>query len=345
MNFFYKKKKKLSDEVNNVLSTSTSSCGDDDPNEKPPKKKRNVRLLFGLRRRKHNSDSDTNESESELNDSGGNGRRSFLSDDESADDKPRPKSHRQKNIAKFLDRENLSETEMNIVLSGDDDEDNNAGNKTNRNKRTVPLKSTDRKVSSEDVRDALVEEKKDIELKKQPPTETALLEDKTAAEVFVDDLSEARKASMSTQSSLNFKEFSSQLYSCLSTMQEPFLKSSDENLASGEPHQLHTGEFSDNRVYKLILSGNKNIEMPPGFEINTKEAKEIEELGQKLATFQIETDTEIDQSIFNSSNTSTSSDGDESKLSQTAKMFVFLNDIKSYIGNRKKSSQPSLIRT
>ena len=40
-----------------------------------------------------------------------------------------------------------------------------------------------------------------------------------------------------------------------------------------------------------------------------KEAKEIEELSKKLATFEIETDTEM--SIFNSSNTTSNSGVDE----------------------------------
>lgn len=157
-------------------------------------------------------------------------------------------------------------------------------------------------------------------------TEITELEDKTTTE----DLSELKKTNLSTQSSLNFKEFSTQLYSCLSTMQEPSFKSDTDNLESTSMEscaQVHTDEFIDNKIYKLILSGNKNIEMPPGFEINHKEAKEIEELGKKLATFQIETDTEIDQSIFNSSNSSSNSgDADESRQndgdaqSQTAKM-------------------------
>lgn len=64
-------------------------------------------------------------------------------------------------------------------------------------------------------------------------------------------------------------------------------------------------EFIDNEIYRCILNGNRSVEIPPGFD---DEAKEIEELGQKLATFQIETDTEM--SIFNSSNTSSNSDLD-----------------------------------
>ena len=69
-------------------------------------------------------------------------------------------------------------------------------------------------------------------------------------------------------------------------------------------------DFVDNEIYKFVLSGNKDVGIPPGFEMNPKEAQEIEELGQKIASFQIETDTEM--SIFNTDDTVSSSDSDSS---------------------------------
>ena len=78
-------------------------------------------------------------------------------------------------------------------------------------------------------------------------------------------------------------------------------------------------EFIDNEIYKCILNGNRSVEIPPGFEIYTNEAKEIEELGKKLATFQIETDTEM--SIFNSSNTSSNSDLDAQDKNKSNNLF------------------------
>ena len=51
------------------------------------------------------------------------------------------------------------------------------------------------------------------------------------------------------------------------------------------------GVKDDNHIYKFVLNGKKQVSIPPGFENNSKEAEEIEELGKKIATFQIETDT------------------------------------------------------
>lgn len=133
---------------------------------------------------------------------------------------------------------------------------------------------------------------------------------------------DSNKLNLNTQASLNFKEFSSQLYSCLALMQDQ--QTSGLQSSSSQEHstleglgtasvQMRQEEFIDNEIYKLILNGNGDVEVPPGFDVNSKEAKEIEELGKKLATFEIETDTEM--SIFNSSNTSSNSDldGEEKK--------------------------------
>ena len=127
---------------------------------------------------------------------------------------------------------------------------------------------------------------------------------------------------LNTQASLNFKEFSSQLYSCLALMQDQ--QTSGLQSSSSQEHSTLEGlgtasvqrrqeEFIDNEIYNLILNGSGDVEVPPGFDVNSKEAKEIEELGKTLATFEIETDTEM--SIFNSSNTSSNSDldGEEKK--------------------------------
>ena len=84
---------------------------------------------------------------------------------------------------------------------------------------------------------------------------------------------------------VKFKEFISQLYSRFSLFhaQPTFAVTS----------MTSTDEFIDNEVYKFVLNGHKEVDVPPGFEMNAKEVQEIEELGKKLATFQIETDTEM----------------------------------------------------
>lgn len=98
---------------------------------------------------------------------------------------------------------------------------------------------------------------------------------------------------------ISFKEFSSQLYSRLSILHEP-------SYSVNIPQTTQSEDFIDNEVYKFVLNG-KQVDIPPGFEVNAKEVQEIEELGKKLATFQIETDTEM--SLYNSEeNSATNSD-------------------------------------
>jgi hypothetical protein len=106
----------------------------------------------------------------------------------------------------------------------------------------------------------------------------------------------------------NFKEFSTNLFENYSMYESKFGISG--LLTSTQFNE--NNEFIDDESYKSILNGQKQVSIPPGFERNEKESREIEELGKKLATFQIETDTEMSQ--FNSDtnlNTSSSDDGDD----------------------------------
>lgn len=123
---------------------------------------------------------------------------------------------------------------------------------------------------------------------------------------------------INNSSTINLKEFSTQLFSQFSLLQEQplmpsnFLSSGLPNLNSGISQNTainNTDEFVDNEIYKFILNGKRDGEIPPGFEAYTKEALEIEELGKKLATFQIETDTEM--SLFNTDENSSGNDDDE----------------------------------
>ena len=154
---------------------------------------------------------------------------------------------------------------------------------------------------------------------------------------------------LNNASSLNFKEFSSQLVSRFSMIQDRAVTNN-----SAKPNVSSTtqagDEFIDNEIYKFVLNGKRNVTVPPGFD--PKEAREIEELGEKIATFQIETDTEI--SLFNtdtnSSDTSSSSHSehsdhepdddfvwDENKDNDGIKNLAKLNEIKKNRLSKKKS--------
>ena len=100
--------------------------------------------------------------------------------------------------------------------------------------------------------------------------------------------------------SANFKDFSTQLFTNYSLFESKF-----DSFASAFND---TNELIDNEIYKGVLNGHKQVSVPPGFENNSKEVQEIEELGKKLATFQIETDTEM--SVLNSDTNNNSSSDD-----------------------------------
>ncbi len=102
----------------------------------------------------------------------------------------------------------------------------------------------------------------------------------------------------------NFKEFSTNLFEKYSIYQSKF----DSNLLTTTQFN-ENNEFIDDEIYKSILNGQKQVSIPPGFEKNEKETREIEELGKKLATFQIETDTEM--SVLNSDTSPNTSSSDK----------------------------------
>lgn len=82
--------------------------------------------------------------------------------------------------------------------------------------------------------------------------------------------------------SSNFREFSLQLSSTYLNYETNSQKTFDES-----------NDFIDNELYKQVLAGKTQVSVPPGFEKNETEAKVIEEIGEKIAKFQIETDTEM----------------------------------------------------
>jgi protein SMG5 len=89
--------------------------------------------------------------------------------------------------------------------------------------------------------------------------------------------------------STNFREFSLQLSSTYLNYENDSQKSFDES-----------SDFIDNELYKRVLAGKAKVSVPPGFETNEIEAKVIEEIGEKIAKFQIETDTEISTALSES---------------------------------------------
>ena len=110
------------------------------------------------------------------------------------------------------------------------------------------------------------------------------------------------------------------------------------------PQPTLTDDFIDNEVYKFVLNGRKQVEVPPGFEVNAKEVQEIEELGQKLATFQIETDTEM--SLYNSEEKSeTNSEGETVEIGRVKRQETKVPREEQVKSSEEKSSKRKSSKT
>ncbi len=272
--------------------------------------------------------------------------------------KPRYRVKRKKNIAKFVDRENLSETELNTNLT-DKESDEDVHNSKNKlsSKNSNPPKNLDAIINAAEIaakshtssthavtqQTSLNSNQAILTLGNQSPTDFLNTHQQT-------DMDFVQMNYLNNASSVNFKEFSSQLVSRFAMIQDNTVSTSTTN-ASNTNELINQNaqigdEFIDNEIYKFVLNGKRNVTIPPGFDL--KEAREIEELGEKIATFQIETDTEM--SLFNTdTNSSTSSSSsssnhsenedfvwDENKDNDGIKNLAKLNEIKK---NRLIKSQ------
>ena len=223
----------------------------------------------------------------------------------------RTRIKRKKNIAKFVDRENLSETELNTVLTDDEEEDldDDGSDKDVKLKQKSPIKKTQ-------------QQQLQTEAPQPPPVikppqkeeeeETLQGSDFLSDQQIITDTDFFQMNYLNNAASVNFKEISSQLISRFSTLQPASLAPQTQHAQATTA--VSTDEFISNELYKFVLNGKQSVSLPPGFD--PKEAKEIEELGQKIATFQIETDTEM--SLFNtdtSSGTTSSSSSSGSEQS------------------------------
>ena len=215
---------------------------------------------------------------------------------------------RKKNIAKFVDRENLSETEFNAFLTDNEEDSDDANSeKESKLKQKSPSKNTPPKLSEVPLPMIL----------KQPQIEEETLQgsDFPPDQQVITDTDFFQMNYLNNAASVNFKEISSQLISRFSMLQQSNVASQNQQSQVASNVSVTTDEFISNELYKFVLNGKQNVTLPPGFD--PKEAKEIEELGQKIATFQIETDTEM--SLFNtdtSSGTTTSSSSSSSEQSE-----------------------------
>lgn len=272
---------------------------DESEDEKKTSKmlKKNLRLIYGHRRRKHNSDSDTNEDDDESSVSGGSEDDSKVFDEyeeaESEDEeneeneeneevkKERTKSDKYKrrlNVAKFIERENLSETEMNEAdlslshsstdTSSSDSDSESSSNEVSSSSSSsteatpAPAPATEAKAATTSQLTTKAAKTNEPESNEYQSTFTNI---NTANNLF------------------NFKELSVQLLSNFSTLIH-------QQTGFPTPSLSAPDEFIDNEIYKLVLNGGQ----APGF-FEIKEAFENEELGKKIATFQIETDSEASE--------------------------------------------------
>ena len=342
------------DRLSRMSKSSSSSSRDKSP--KAAASKKSIRLLYGQRRRKHNSDSDTNES-------------TFEDDERQQRGSRKTTNLRNKNIAKFLDRDNLSETELNNLS---DDSDSNMKRKKKKKRRTFTKRSSESDLNSDsdsttsDSSESSSQSEEEEEPETLPKRENKANE-KISTQLISKELEimpielpnevtnaeESQIGSItmnendllfsSNSQSISFKEFSTQLHSRLSVLQENSSITIVNNpTASILSNSITSEEFIDNEIYKSVLNGKKQVSIPPGFEKNSKEAEEIEELGKKIATFQIETDTEM--SIFNSNSSSSSSDNEakESQIKCSAADFISREKLHSSCGSKEKNESKSV---
>lgn len=252
--------------------------------------KKKTRLMYGQRRRKHYSDSDTNESESEEEKDSGSNKSYHSEEDEESESRPRRGrrekigARRRNNVARFIERENLSETELNPF-----DSESSEFSKSSNDESSS--ESSDKEEPKK-----VQEQKVEAEKKIDPVFSNPIIDNK---DFFNDNY--LNNANLSS----NFKELSLQLFSDFSNL--PANSPSNPNLN----YHLNTDDFVDNEIYKFVLNGKKQVSVPPGFELNTQEVREIEELGKKIASFQIETDTEM--SVMNSNSEQSDLEEDEAK--------------------------------
>ncbi|RNA44425.1 SMG5-like [Brachionus plicatilis] len=264
-------------EEESLEKSESRDTGDEKPAEIKSSKKKS-HLLYGHRRAKHYSDSDTNESEM---------NRTWDSEGESSEEggqrSRRPGPRRRTNVARFIERENLSETELNPYNSESSDYSSSSDDSSSESSENELPKSSKQNVP--------------IQQKLPSPPPRPVFSNPV---IDNDELLNENYLNKSNLSS-NFKELSLQLFSDFGSLPAYSPSSSSFN------YKLNSDEFVDNEIYKFIL----NVSVPPGFEVNVKEVEEIEELGKKIASFEIETDTEM--SVLNSDKSDIDEDDEEKK--------------------------------
>lgn len=222
---------------------------------------------------------------------------------------------RKKNIAKFVDRENLSETEFNTFLTdneADSNDDDNSDKESNSKQRS-PLKKSPPKQQHKELEAPLPIATKQSKLEE----ETLQASDFTSDQQVITDTDFFQMNYLNNAASVNFKEISSQLISSYSIQQKNNQAPQSQQSQVANLLSVTTDEFISNELYKFVLNGKQNVTLPPGFD--PKEAKEIEELGQKIATFQIETDTEM--SLFNTDTSSSTTSSSSSSSNEQSEDF------------------------
>jgi hypothetical protein len=243
-------------------------------------KKKKINLIFGRRRRQRNSDSDSNSQDS--------GNENY--------DATRQKKFNIKR-GRHAKHEYLSEDELNDLSSDEEEgEDERKQKREENRRRTSSSASSSSSMSPNETKTGFVNPQEEKRTETQQNDEN--IQENNYYYLKIIPLMDANKSNISA----NFKDFSTQLFTNYSLFESKF-----DNFSSAFNDN---NELIDNEIYKSVLNGNKQVSVPPGFENNSKEVQEIEELGKKLATFQIETDTEM--SVFNSDTNNNSSSNDSS---------------------------------
>lgn len=275
-------------------------------------------------RRRHNTDSDTEEdvessSKESTQDSDSETTSSESDSGESDQVKDRARKTSLRNVTQFLEREDLSETELNLnelssySESGGEQSDNSLP-PAEPKKKSELVKQTN---NVEKTQNASASKTSSHEANSLLKLATYSLNDQLVTPSSFIPL--AAESVLNPNAIASFKQFSTQLSARFTSLYQDPLQNSTASLKSSfdgtkpigfsssmSSSSMNSEDFIDNEIYRLIMKGAKNAfdganaVPPPGFELLHEELENEEELSKKLATFQIETDSDI--SMFDSDN-------------------------------------------
>jgi len=289
----------------------------------PKVNKKSLSLIYTRRRRNRNSDSEDSSNEQSVANSS--------TEREADKSSKRTRTNRKRQtVARFLERDNLSETELNALdtssaSSSDDSTDSSDERMSKKSMKASPQQTSPSQTLSNPSKNNVIRSPESSDLlssfqNRETPSFPTFnsLNTPTLFPVYLPNVGlfpqQQSNLMTTTGANVNFKEFSTQIFSYF---QEQQLNASYGSTSSTSGLFTNTSEpdFIDNEIYKFVLNGSCSVSVPPGF--NPQEAKEIEELGKKIAAYQIETDTEVSVAENSTSNESSADEVENESLLQS----------------------------